>query len=64
MLDIHVGLPTILEAVLKKIEEHITELCLECCDHGVPCGARQACDNPSSLIFPFQVFLSHFDYPM
>ncbi|XP_057519495.1 uncharacterized protein LOC130800147 isoform X1 [Amaranthus tricolor] len=48
------GLPTILEAVLKKIEEHITELCLECCDHGVPCGARQACDNPSSLIFPFQ----------
>lgn len=48
------ALPAILEAVLKKIEEHITELCLECCDNGVSCGARHACDNLSSLIFPFQ----------
>ncbi|XP_021733603.1 uncharacterized protein LOC110700378 isoform X1 [Chenopodium quinoa] len=48
------ALPAILEAVSKKIQEHITELCLECCDLGVSCGARQACDNPSSLIFPFQ----------
>ncbi|KNA09203.1 hypothetical protein SOVF_155770 isoform B [Spinacia oleracea] len=48
------ALPAILEAVLKKIQEHITELCLECCDLGVSCGARQACDNLSSLIFPFQ----------
>ncbi|KAL2935959.1 Pleckstrin homology domain-containing family M member 3 [Bienertia sinuspersici] len=48
------ALPAILEAVSKKIQEHITELCLECCDNGIPCGARQACDNPCSLIFPFQ----------
>lgn len=48
------ALPPILDAVLKKMQEHIIELCLECCDNGVPCGARRACDNPSSLIFPFQ----------
>ncbi|KAK9747890.1 hypothetical protein RND81_02G021700 [Saponaria officinalis] len=48
------ALPSILEAVLKKMQEHITELCLECCDNGIPCGARHACSNPSSLIFPFQ----------
>ncbi|KAL9239609.1 hypothetical protein vseg_013917 [Gypsophila vaccaria] len=48
------ALPSILEAVLKKMQEHITELCLECCDNGLPCGARHACSNPSSLIFPFQ----------
>ncbi|GMH23408.1 hypothetical protein Nepgr_025251 [Nepenthes gracilis] len=48
------ALPVILETVLKKIHEHITEQCLVCCDVGVPCAARQACDDPSSLIFPFQ----------
>ncbi|XP_074316911.1 uncharacterized protein LOC141653144 [Silene latifolia] len=48
------ALPAILEAVLKKMQEHIIELCLECCDNGIPCGARRACSNPSSLIFPFQ----------
>ncbi|KAL9275553.1 Pleckstrin homology domain-containing family M member 3-like protein [Drosera capensis] len=48
------ALPVILDTVLKKIEEHITEQCLVCCDAGIPCGARQACDDPSSLIFPFQ----------
>lgn len=43
------------ETVLKKIVEHITDQCLICCDVGVPCNARQACNDPSSLIFPFQV---------
>lgn len=49
------ALPTILETIMKKIQEHITEQCLVCCDVGVPCGARQSCDDISSLIFPFQV---------
>lgn len=48
------ALPVMIETVLKKILEHITEQCLICCDMGCPCGARQACDDPSSLIFPFQ----------
>lgn len=48
-------LPAIVETVRKKILEHITEQCLVCCDVGVPCNARQACDETSSLIFPFQV---------
>lgn len=43
------------ETVSKKILVHITEQCLICCDVGVPCCARQACDDPSSLIFAFQV---------
>ncbi|XP_062116244.1 uncharacterized protein LOC133830305 isoform X2 [Humulus lupulus] len=47
-------LPVMVETVLKKILEHITEQCLVCCDAGVPCSARQACNDPSSLIFPFQ----------
>lgn len=48
-------LPVMVETVLSKIRGHITEQCLICCDVGVPCGARQACNDPSSLIFPFQV---------
>ncbi|XP_042502153.1 uncharacterized protein LOC122079609 isoform X2 [Macadamia integrifolia] len=48
------ALPVMVENVSKKISEHITEQCLICCDVGVPCGARQACEDPSSLIFPFQ----------
>lgn len=48
-------LPVIVETVSRKILGHLTEQCLICCDVGVPCGARQACDDPSSLIFPFQV---------
>lgn len=48
------ALPVMLETVSRKILEHITEQCLICCDVGVPCGARQACNDPSSLIFPFQ----------
>ncbi|XP_031403547.1 uncharacterized protein LOC116212930 [Punica granatum] len=48
------ALPTILGTVSKKILEHITEQCLICCDVGIPCSARQACRDPSSLIFPFQ----------
>lgn len=48
-------LPVMVETVLKKILEHITEQCLICCDVGVACGARQDCNDPSSLIFPFQV---------
>ncbi|XP_004300905.1 PREDICTED: uncharacterized protein LOC101296672 [Fragaria vesca subsp. vesca] len=47
-------LPVMVETVLSKIRGHITEQCLICCDVGVPCGARQACNDPSSLIFPFQ----------
>ncbi|XP_030495633.2 uncharacterized protein LOC115711434 isoform X1 [Cannabis sativa] len=47
-------LPVMVETVLKKILAHITEQCLVCCDAGVPCSARQACSDPSSLIFPFQ----------
>ncbi|GFZ17467.1 Phox (PX) domain-containing protein [Actinidia rufa] len=47
-------LPVMVDTVLRKILEHITEQCLVCCDVGVPCNARQACDDPSSLIFPFQ----------
>uniref|UniRef100_A0A6N2LB75 FHA domain-containing protein n=1 Tax=Salix viminalis TaxID=40686 RepID=A0A6N2LB75_SALVM len=48
------ALPVMVETVSRKILEHITEQCLICCDVGVPCGARQACNDPSSLIFPFQ----------
>ncbi|KAK2978080.1 hypothetical protein RJ640_005201 [Escallonia rubra] len=48
------ALPMMVETVSRKILEHITEQCLVCCDVGVPCNARQACDDPSSLIFPFQ----------
>ncbi|XP_043724161.1 uncharacterized protein LOC122671129 [Telopea speciosissima] len=48
------ALPVMVENVSKKISEHITDQCLICCDVGVPCGARQACEDPSSLIFPFQ----------
>lgn len=51
-------LPVIVETALRKILDHITEQCLICCDVGVPCGARQACSDPSSLIFPFQVGIS------
>ncbi|GFZ03769.1 Phox (PX) domain-containing protein [Actinidia rufa] len=47
-------LPVMVETVSRTILEHITEQCLVCCDVGVPCNARQACDDPSSLIFPFQ----------
>lgn len=49
------ALPVMVETVSNKILEHITEQCLICCDVGVPCGARQACNDPSALIFPFQV---------
>ncbi|CAA7056488.1 unnamed protein product [Microthlaspi erraticum] len=48
------ALPAIVETVRRKILEHITEQCLVCCDVGIPCNARQACDDTSSLIFPFQ----------
>ncbi|KAJ4840204.1 hypothetical protein Tsubulata_002955 [Turnera subulata] len=49
------ALPVMVETVSSKILEHITEQCLVCCDVGIPCNARQACSDPSSLIFPFQV---------
>ncbi|KAL6964404.1 hypothetical protein U1Q18_035459 [Sarracenia purpurea var. burkii] len=51
-------LPAMVDTVARKILEHITEQCLVCCDVGVPCNARQACDDPSCLIFPFQVCIS------
>ncbi|XWS37497.1 hypothetical protein CRYUN_Cryun19dG0048000 [Craigia yunnanensis] len=48
------ALPVMVETVSNKIQEHIVEQCLICCDAGVPCSARQSCNDPSSLIFPFQ----------
>ncbi|CAL9149622.1 uncharacterized protein LOC103974793 isoform X1 [Musa acuminata AAA Group] len=48
------ALPVMLETVSNKILEHITQQCLVCYDTGVPCAARQICDEPLSLIFPFQ----------
>ncbi|KAI4326719.1 hypothetical protein MLD38_032003 [Melastoma candidum] len=48
------AVPVMLETVSKKIREHVMERCLVCCDVGVPCAAKQACTDPSSLIFPFQ----------
>ncbi|CAL9082667.1 unnamed protein product [Musa acuminata var. zebrina] len=48
------ALPIMLETVSNKILEHITQQCLVCYDTGVPCAARQVCDDPMSLIFPFQ----------
>ncbi|KAJ8536469.1 hypothetical protein K7X08_034870 [Anisodus acutangulus] len=51
---IFAALPVMVETISRKILEHIAEQCLVCCDAGIPCNARQACDDPSSLIFPFQ----------
>ncbi|CAN6453160.1 unnamed protein product [Victoria cruziana] len=48
------ALPVMMDTLLSKTLEHITQRCLVCCDVGEPCGARLACDDPSSLIFPFQ----------
>lgn len=48
------ALPVMVETISRKILEHISEQCLICCDVGIPCNARQACDDPSSLIFSFQ----------
>ncbi|XP_019437167.1 PREDICTED: uncharacterized protein LOC109343381 isoform X1 [Lupinus angustifolius] len=48
------ALPTMVETVSRKILEHITDQCLVCCDVGIPCSARQDCNDPVSLIFPFQ----------
>ncbi|KAF9605249.1 hypothetical protein IFM89_015141 [Coptis chinensis] len=50
----YTALPIMVETVSTKILEHITQQCLVCCDVGIPCGARHACKDPSSLIFPFQ----------
>ncbi|KAL4198750.1 hypothetical protein AMTRI_Chr03g47580 [Amborella trichopoda] len=47
-------LPDLMETLSKRILDHITQQCLVCCDIGEPCGARLACEDPSSLIFPFQ----------
>ncbi|CAK9138602.1 unnamed protein product [Ilex paraguariensis] len=49
------ALPQMMENVSRKILEHITEQCLICCDLGIPCNARQECEDLTSLIFPFQV---------
>ncbi|CAO2165202.1 unnamed protein product [Urochloa humidicola] len=48
------ALPVKVLTISNRILEHITEQCLVCYDAGVPCAARQACDDPLSLIFPFQ----------
>lgn len=57
------ALPVMVETVSRKILEHITEQCLICCDVGVPCSARQACNDPSALIFPFQVGFCSVQWP-
>ncbi|XP_066309006.1 uncharacterized protein [Miscanthus floridulus] len=51
------ALPVKVQTISNRILEHITEQCLLCYDGGVPCAARQACDDPLSLIFPFQGLL-------
>ncbi|KAH6815739.1 hypothetical protein C2S51_020559 [Perilla frutescens var. frutescens] len=48
------ALPVMVETFSRKIQEHITDQCLICYDVGVPCGARQDCEDPPALIFPFQ----------
>ncbi|KAG0487401.1 hypothetical protein HPP92_009496 [Vanilla planifolia] len=48
------ALPMMAENISNLILEHITQQCLVCYDSGIPCSARQACHDPSSLIFPFQ----------
>ncbi|KAI4977068.1 hypothetical protein ZWY2020_050675 [Hordeum vulgare] len=48
------ALPVKVQTVSNRILEHITEQCLVCYDAGIPCAARQACDDPLALIFPFQ----------
>ncbi|CAA6665534.1 unnamed protein product [Spirodela intermedia] len=48
------ALPTLVEMVEGKILTHIAQQCLICYDSGTPCAARQTCEDPSSLIFPFQ----------
>ncbi|XP_072966968.1 uncharacterized protein [Typha angustifolia] len=48
------ALPIMVETIFNRILEHITEQCLVCYDAGIPCAARQDCNDPSSLIFPFQ----------
>ncbi|TKW14929.1 hypothetical protein SEVIR_5G199300v4 [Setaria viridis] len=48
------ALPVKVQTISNRILVHITEQCLVCYDAGVPCAARQACDDPLSLIFPFQ----------
>ncbi|GJM94170.1 hypothetical protein PR202_ga10789 [Eleusine coracana subsp. coracana] len=48
------ALPVKVQTMSNRILVHITEQCLVCYDAGVPCAARQACDDPLSLIFPFQ----------
>lgn len=54
------ALPVMVETVSRKIQEHITDQCLICYDVGVPCGARQDCQDPVALIFPFQASLHSF----
>ncbi|XP_015688360.1 uncharacterized protein LOC102722172 isoform X2 [Oryza brachyantha] len=48
------ALPVKVQTISNRILVHITEQCLVCYDSGVPCAARQACDDPLALIFPFQ----------
>ncbi|KAL8457842.1 hypothetical protein ACS0TY_035637 [Phlomoides rotata] len=48
------ALPVMVETISRKIELHITDQCLICYDVGIPCSARQDCQDPLSLIFPFQ----------
>ncbi|MQL96585.1 hypothetical protein Taro_029265 [Colocasia esculenta] len=48
------ALPTLVKTIQIKILDHIAQHCLICYDSGVSCAARQACEDPSSLIFPFQ----------
>ncbi|KAI3886001.1 hypothetical protein MKW92_049183 [Papaver armeniacum] len=49
-------LPFMVETVSSKMLQHITQQCLICCDTGVPCGARQACEDTSSSFFLSSLF--------
>jgi len=48
------ALPVKVQTISNRILLHVSEQCLVCYDAGIPCAARQACDDPLALIFPFQ----------
>eukprot|EP01018_Ginkgo_biloba_P009366 Gb_37964 [translate_table: standard] len=48
------ALPSLMEAVSKKIYMHITQQCSICREVGESCGAQLKCEKSSLLIFPFQ----------
>lgn len=47
-------IPGLLTAIAENLKAHITKQCSFCQDTGEWCGAGILCDDPFSLIFPFQ----------